>query len=86
MSILRMTRHPILVPDLDLPGTPIALSAWLAAAGDRVVEGDRVAEILAGPVTVDLESPATGILAEQLVAADDELAVGQTIGIVVSRE
>jgi pyruvate/2-oxoglutarate dehydrogenase complex dihydrolipoamide acyltransferase (E2) component len=81
-----MTRHPILVPDLDLPGTPIMLSAWLASVGDRVVEGDRVAEILAGPVTVDLESPATGILAEQLAAVDDVLAVGQTIGMVASRE
>lgn len=81
-----MTRHPILVPDLELPGLAIILSAWLASVGDRIVEGDRVAEILAGPVTVDLESPATGILAEQLCAVDDVLAVGQSIGVVVSRE
>jgi pyruvate/2-oxoglutarate dehydrogenase complex dihydrolipoamide acyltransferase (E2) component len=81
-----LRNHPILVPDLDLPGTPITLSAWLVGTGDHVVEGDRVAEVLAGPVTVDLESPATGILAEQLVAVDDVLAVGQSIGIVASRE
>jgi len=81
-----MTQHPVLVPELDLPGTPIMLSAWLAAVGDRIVEGDRVAEILCGPATVDLESPATGILAEQLAAVDDVLAVGQSIGIVASRE
>lgn len=80
-----MNRHSILVPNLDLPGTPLTLSAWLANVGDRVVEGDRVAELLAGAVTVDLESPATGILAEQLVAVDDPLAVGQAIGVVVSR-
>jgi pyruvate/2-oxoglutarate dehydrogenase complex dihydrolipoamide acyltransferase (E2) component len=81
-----MNHYPILVPDLDLPGTPITLSAWLVSSGDRVVEGDRVAEVLAGPVTVDLESPATGILAEQLVAVDDVVAVGQSIGIIASRE
>jgi pyruvate/2-oxoglutarate dehydrogenase complex dihydrolipoamide acyltransferase (E2) component len=81
-----MQRHSILVPDLDLPGMPIKLTGWLARAGDRVVEGDRVAEILCGPAVVDLESPATGVLAEQCVAVDDVLAVGQSIGIVVSRE
>jgi pyruvate/2-oxoglutarate dehydrogenase complex dihydrolipoamide acyltransferase (E2) component len=81
-----MQYHSLLVPDLDLPGTPIMLSAWLATVGDRIVEGDRVAEILCGPATVDLESPATGILAEQLAAVDDVLAVGQSIGIVASRE
>jgi pyruvate/2-oxoglutarate dehydrogenase complex dihydrolipoamide acyltransferase (E2) component len=81
-----MHRHSILVPDFDLPGTPLLLSAWLVSTGDRVVEGDRVAEVLAGAVTVDLESPATGILAEQLVAVDDTLSPGQAIGIVISRE
>lgn len=81
-----MNRHSIVVPDLDLPRMPITLSSWLVNLGDRVVEGDRVAEILAGPATVDLESPATGILAEHLVAVDDSLSVGQTIGIVHSRE
>jgi pyruvate/2-oxoglutarate dehydrogenase complex dihydrolipoamide acyltransferase (E2) component len=81
-----MQRHSILVPDLDLTGMPIKLSGWLAGIGDRVVEGDRVAEILCGPALIDLESPATGVLAEQLAGVDDLLAVGQTIGIVVSRE
>jgi pyruvate/2-oxoglutarate dehydrogenase complex dihydrolipoamide acyltransferase (E2) component len=80
-----MPRHPILAPDLDLPGTPMTLSAWLASTGDRVVEGDRVAEVLAGAVTIDLESPATGILAEQLTTVDETLSVGQAIGIVISR-
>jgi pyruvate/2-oxoglutarate dehydrogenase complex dihydrolipoamide acyltransferase (E2) component len=81
-----MQRHSIQVPDLGLPGMPIQLSGWLSGVGDRVVEGDRVAEVLCGPALVDLESPATGVLVEQLVAVDDVLTIGQTIGIVVSRE
>jgi len=81
-----MNRHPIVIPDLDLPGTTLTLSSWLVSVGDRVVEGDRVAEILADAVTVDLESPATGILAEQLAAVDDTLSIGQSIGVVLSRE
>lgn len=80
-----MPRHSITAPDLDLPGVPMTLSAWLASVGDMVVEGDRVAEILAGDVTVDVESPATGILAEKLVVVDDQLNVGQPIAVVFSR-
>jgi 2-oxoisovalerate dehydrogenase E2 component (dihydrolipoyl transacylase) len=80
-----MPRHSITVPDLDLPGVTITLSAWLASVGDMVMEGDRVAEILAGNVTVDVESPVTGILAEKLVAVDDRLNVDQAIAVVVSR-
>ena len=81
-----MRRHAILVPDLDLPGVPIMLSAWLAKGGELVVEGDRVAELLAGHVTIDLASPATGILSECLAAEKDCVAVGQSIGVIASRQ
>jgi pyruvate/2-oxoglutarate dehydrogenase complex dihydrolipoamide acyltransferase (E2) component len=80
-----MIRHPITVPDLDLPSTPLVLYAWLVREGDLVVEGDRVAELSAGEVVVDLESPATGIFIQKLAAADDRVAVGQAIAWVVSR-
>ncbi|NJN00391.1 MAG: hypothetical protein HC793_01630, partial [Aquincola sp.] len=39
-------------------GVPLAVSAWLVAPGERVYEGDRVVEILAGEVTIDIGSPA----------------------------
>ena len=67
------------LPDLDLPGVPVAASAWHAAVGDRVVEGDRLIEIAAGDVVVDLSAPATGVLAERCVKIDDSLQVGQTL-------
>ena len=65
--------------DLDLPGTPIIASAWHAKAGQQVVEGDRLIEVTAGDVTVDLAAPASGVLAEQCVKIDDLLAVGQLL-------
>jgi hypothetical protein len=76
----------ITVPDFELPGVELKLTAWLASTGDRVVEGDRIVEVLAGPATVDLDSPATGILVEKLVAVEEEVVVGQVIGVVMSRE
>ena len=64
---------------------PITASAWLVSKGQKVVEGDRLLEVLAGDVTVDLPSPASGVLAKKLVLEDDPLTVGQLLGIVVSK-
>lgn len=75
-------RHALILPELGLAGVTITASAWLSEVGTRVYEGDRLLEISAGEVVIDLPSPATGILVEQLVGEDDELRVGQTLGLV----
>jgi pyruvate/2-oxoglutarate dehydrogenase complex dihydrolipoamide acyltransferase (E2) component len=75
-----MPRHPIIVPDLGLDG--LTLSLWLVEAGAEVSEGDRVVELLADGVTVDLSAPASGTLAEPLACEDDPVAVGQTLGVI----
>lgn len=75
-------RHDVVLPDLGLAGVPLTASAWLSDVGTRVYEGDRLIEISAGEVTVDLPSPATGILIEQCVGEDDEVTVGQVLGVV----
>lgn len=76
--------HPLILPDLGLRDATVVASGWLVAQGSSVVEGDRLLEVLAGSVTVDLPAPATGILSEQLVSEDDELHVGQILAIVVA--
>lgn len=73
-----MSRHPIIVPDLGLDG--VTLSLWLVEAGSEVTEGDRVVELLADGVTVDLSAPASGMLVETFASEDDPVATGQTIG------
>ena len=67
------------LPDLDLPGVIVTASSWHAKRGQRVVEGDRLIEIAAGDVTVDLSAPATGLLVEQCVKIDDPLTIGQVL-------
>jgi 2-oxoglutarate dehydrogenase E2 component (dihydrolipoamide succinyltransferase) len=78
------SRHLLVLPDLGLPDLTIVASGWLVESGSTVVEGDRLLEVLAGSVTVDLPAPASGILTEQLVSEDDELHVGQVLAIVVA--
>ena len=78
------SRHEITMPDLHLAETATSLSVWLVAVGTEVVAGDRIVEILAGDVIVDLPAPATGTLVETFVVEDDPVATGQVLGIVRS--
>jgi pyruvate/2-oxoglutarate dehydrogenase complex dihydrolipoamide acyltransferase (E2) component len=76
--------HPLILPDLGLPDGTVVASGWLVEPGSSVVEGDRLLEVLAGSVTIDLPAPVSGILSEQLVSEDDELHVGQILAIVTA--
>ena len=75
-------RYSIIVPDLDLPGVPLTISLWLVAEGQSVKQGERIVELLAGDVTVDLPCPADGILAEILIGEDEAIIAGDVLGIV----
>jgi pyruvate/2-oxoglutarate dehydrogenase complex dihydrolipoamide acyltransferase (E2) component len=68
----------ITLPELGCPS--IRFSVWLADVGDLVYEGDQLLEVLAGPATFDVTSPATGRLAEKLAHPDDRLQPGQLLG------
>ena len=74
---------PLVVPDLGLPGVEIRASAWLASPGASVVEGDRLLELWAGEVTVDLSAPASGVLCAPRVVEDDVVRVGQVVGLIL---
>jgi pyruvate/2-oxoglutarate dehydrogenase complex dihydrolipoamide acyltransferase (E2) component len=77
-----MHQHILFLPDLGIDDQPITLSVWLAKRGARVKEGEPLAEMLCGGVTVDLPSPADGILTEKLAAEDETLSVGQRLAII----
>ncbi len=72
-------RRQLALPDLDLPGVTLTATSWLADVGSRVVEGDRLVEISAGDVTVDLSAPASGVLARRCVGIDQPLKTGQVL-------
>jgi len=76
-----MTRDLVL-PELGLGDRPIKVSLWLVGRGSRVVEGDPLVELLAGEATVDLPSPATGVLVKKLVAEDEPVCAGQRLAVI----
>lgn len=59
-----------------------AVVAWRKGEGDRVRAGEVIAEIEADKTTVDLESPAEGILSRILVPAGaGHVAVGEVLAV-----
>lgn len=56
------------------------MSLWLVQIGERVHEGDRVAEIVFPGAVVDLAAPADGQICERFAHPGDHLTIGQTIG------
>ncbi|HEX3871713.1 MAG TPA: biotin/lipoyl-containing protein [Pirellulales bacterium] len=75
-------RHELVLPDLGVD--EVTVSLWLVEVGSAVIEGDRLLEVLADGVSVDLPSPASGTLTELLVAEDDPLTVAQVLGVIES--
>jgi pyruvate dehydrogenase E2 component (dihydrolipoamide acetyltransferase) len=58
------------------------IARWLKAEGDRVILDEPIVEVEADKVTVEIESPATGILASIEAAEGDEIPVGATLAII----
>ena len=71
---------PITLPDLG--SARAVFSLWYVRAGDRVFEGDRIAEVLIPGATFDVPAPATGTLAERRALPNDPLAPGQVLGVI----
>jgi pyruvate/2-oxoglutarate dehydrogenase complex dihydrolipoamide acyltransferase (E2) component len=72
-------RVALVVPEFGLGSMPVVVSLWLVPTGAAVLAGDRVLELVAGGVTIDLEAPVSGRLVAQLVDEDEPVAAGTTV-------
>ncbi|WP_262268803.1 thiamine pyrophosphate-dependent enzyme [Microvirga yunnanensis] len=73
---------PITMPFGDLTVNEGKLVKWYRRLGDSVAQGDHVADIETDKAVVEIESPASGVLAEILAADGATVAMGSPIGIV----
>jgi len=73
-------RKPVTMPDLGVEHA--TLSVWFVRPGERLREGERLVEILAGSAAVDVLAPADGVLVERLVQIDQPVTPGQTLGFI----
>lgn len=79
-----MPNISLVLADLDLGEIPVLACSWLADQGARVTQGDRLLEVVAGEVCVDLEAPATGRLVQRCVGPDERLTVGQVLAVIAT--
>ena len=70
---------PIKMPNLGAEAVEARVTNWLKNVGDVVTEGEAVAEIETDKASVELEAPASGTIAEILVAADTDAKVGTVL-------
>lgn len=77
------THVPLRMPDLDLlPLQAITVSGWLVPLGCHVYQGDRLLELSAGEVLVDLPAPAAGKLIQKSVAEGEVVRANQLLGVI----
>jgi pyruvate/2-oxoglutarate dehydrogenase complex dihydrolipoamide acyltransferase (E2) component len=68
------------IPLPDLGSSPVTFGLWHVGVGDRVLEGERVAEVWIPGAVIDLPAPATGVIREQFARPLDTLQPGQSLG------
>ena len=73
---------PITMPFGDLTVNEGRLVKWYHKIGETVTAGEHVADIETDKAVVEIESPATGILAEILADDGATVPMGASIGIV----
>ena len=67
------------MPNMGFDAQESRLIEWLKQPGDAVKKGDLIAVIESDKANVELESVASGVLLEQLVAAGTDVPVGSVI-------
>lgn len=77
-----MARIELKMPDLGNEVTEAQVDLWHKAADDDVSEGEEILTITTPKVTMEIEAPATGRLAEILVEEDEIAKIGTVLAII----
>ncbi len=73
-------RTPIVMPKLGYEVESATLVNWTKQVGDRVAQGDVIAEVDAAKGTAEVEAPVAGVLTEILCEPGREVPAGTVIG------
>jgi len=74
----------VIMPALGVAQQTGTLLKWLKAEGQSVSKGEPLMEIETDKATVEIEAPASGVLAQVLARAGDEVPVGQRIALILA--
>jgi len=74
--------YELKLPDLGEGLTEGEIARWLVSEGQEVAEDDPLVEIQTDKTTVEIPSPATGVVSKLLAAEGDVIPVGQVIVVI----
>ena len=74
----------VIMPALELAQETGKVLRWMKAPGDKVRKGEPIVEIETDKVTVEIESPASGILSHVTAHEGDVIPVGHTIALITA--
>ena len=73
----------VIMPAMGATQETGRLVRWFKQEGDSVAKGEMLMEVETDKSVVEVEAPASGILARITATPDDEVPVGQTIALIV---
>lgn len=74
----------VIMPALGLTQDTGKVLKWLKAEGDAVTQGEPLMEVETDKVTVEIEAPASGVLAAVRASAGDVVPVGQAVAVILA--
>src|SRR5579859_5318532 len=76
----------VILPALGMSQDTGKIIQWLKAEGDQVAKDEPLVEIETDKATVEIEAPASGVLARVSAAAGEDIPVGQVIAAILTPE
>ena len=74
----------VIMPALGMAQEKGSLVSWLKSEGESVTKGEPLMEVETDKATVEVEAPASGVLANVTAAPGDEVPVGQRIAVILA--
>jgi pyruvate/2-oxoglutarate dehydrogenase complex dihydrolipoamide acyltransferase (E2) component len=74
----------VIMPALGVAQEKGTLLNWFKAEGQPVTKGEPLMEVETDKATVEIEAPASGILANVTASAGDEIPVGNKIAVILA--
>jgi pyruvate dehydrogenase E2 component (dihydrolipoamide acetyltransferase) len=74
----------VIMPALGMSQETGKLLRWLVAQGQPVTQGQPLMEIETDKVTLEIEAPASGVLAGVRALAGEEVPVGQVVAVILA--
>ncbi|HZP88763.1 MAG TPA: lipoyl domain-containing protein [Burkholderiales bacterium] len=72
----------VILPKVDMDMESGVIARWKVDAGERVQEGDVLFDMETGKASMEVESPATGVIRDLAPITGEPVAVGTVVAMI----